>query len=117
MGHSCWASDQVILVILYRFFGGIGAMEVRGDKLKVEALLMHELLQAGGAFLVHHLEERAEAAVTEVVVEYLVGTAKFLCAALIKGFDQDGISAMVKEDHEVFSAFAGSHREATSLVR
>ena len=53
-------------------------MEVRGGKMKVDALLVYELFQAGGALIIHHMEERAEAAVTEVGVEYLVDTAKFL---------------------------------------
>ena len=75
------ASYQVILVSLDRSFGSIGAMEVQGEKLKVDALLIHELLQAGGTFLVQHLEKRAEAAVTEMGVDDLVGTTKFLCAA------------------------------------
>ena len=56
-------------------------MEVREDKLIGKALLMHELLQAYGAFIVQHLEERVEATVTEVGLEDLVGTVKFLCAA------------------------------------
>ena len=34
------AGDQVILVDLDRSFGGVGAMEVRGDKLEIDALLM-----------------------------------------------------------------------------
>ena len=75
------AGDQVILVSLDRSFGGVGAMEVRADKLKVNALLMHELLQDGRALIVQHLEERVEATVTEVGLEDLVGTVKFLCAA------------------------------------
>ena len=73
--------NQVILVSLDLSFGDVGVMEVRGGKLIGKALLMHELLQAYGVFIVQHLEERAEAAVTEVGVEDLVGTAKFLCAA------------------------------------
>ena len=91
-------------------------MEVRGGKMKVDALLVYELFQAGGALIIQNMEERAEAAVTEVGVEYLVDTAKFLWSAWLKGFDQYGISVMVKEDHEVFAAVAGSHGEATSLV-
>ena len=75
------ACDQVILVSLDFSFGGVGAMEVRGDKLKVDALLMHELLQACGTFIFQNLEERAEYMVTEVGMEDLVGMAKFLCAA------------------------------------
>ena len=75
------AGDQMILVSLDRSFGGVGAMEVWGDKLEIDALLMHELLQAGGAFIIHNLEERAETAVTEVGVEDLVVTDKFLRAA------------------------------------
>ena len=75
------AGDQVILVSLDCSFGGVGAMEVRGDKLKVDALLMHELLQACGTFIFQNLEERAEYLVTEVGMEDLVGMAKFLCAA------------------------------------
>ena len=71
----------MILVSLDFSFGGVGEMEVRGDNLKVDALLMHTLFRAGGVFIVQNLEERAEAAVTEVGVEDLVGTAKFLCAA------------------------------------
>ena len=75
------AGDQVIFVSLDRSFGGVDVMEVRGDKMKVDSLLIHELLQAGGTFLVQHLEKRAEAAVTEMGVDDLVGTTKFLCAA------------------------------------
>ena len=44
--------DQVILVSLDRSYGGFGAMEVRGDKLEIDALLMHEPLQAGEVFIV-----------------------------------------------------------------
>ena len=77
---------------------------------------MHELLQADGAFIVQQLEERAETAVTEVVLENLVGTAKFLRAKLLEGFYQYGIAVMVKENHDAYAAAAGSHREATSLV-
>ena len=49
-------------------------------------------------------------------MEDLVGTAKFLRAALLEGFNQDDIDVMVKEDHDVFSVAAGSHGEAASLV-
>ena len=56
-------------------------MEVRGDKLEIDALLMNEQLQAGKALIVQHLEESEETAFTEVGVEDLVGTAKFLRAA------------------------------------
>ena len=45
------AGDQMILVSLDRSFGGVGAMEVWGDKLEIDALLMHELLQAGGVLI------------------------------------------------------------------
>ena len=62
------------------------------------------------------MEERAETVVTEVGVEDLVGTDKFLRAALLEWFDQDGIAVMVKEDNEVFADVAGSHRGAISLV-
>ena len=103
------ACDQVILVIMDRSFGSVGAMEVRRDKLEIDALLMHEPLQADRAFIIHNLEERADTAVTEVGVEDLIGTAKFLRAALLEGFNQDGIAVMVKEDHEVFAVAAGSH--------
>ena len=75
------SDDQVILVRLDRSFSGVGVMELQGYKLEIDALLMHEPLQAGGAFTVQHLEERSETLVTEVGVEDLVGTAKFLCAA------------------------------------
>ena len=49
-------------------------------------------------------------------MEDLVGTSKLLCFVSLKGFDQDVIYVMVKEDHEVFFAVAGSHGEATILV-
>ena len=86
MNRKSWitaaeAVDQVILVSLDRSFGGVGSMEVRGDKLEIDALLMNEPLQAGKALIVQHLEERAETAVTEVGVEDLVVTDKFLRAA------------------------------------
>ena len=114
MNRKVWvtaaeAGDQVVLVGLDCSFGGAGAMEVRGGKLEIDALLMHEPLQADRAFIIHNLEERADTAVTEVGVEDLIGTAKFLRAALLEGFNQDGIAVMVKEDHEVFAVAAGSH--------
>ena len=65
------AGDQMILVSLDRSFGGVGAMEVRGYKLKVDTLLMHERIQDGTAFIFQNLEERLESAVIEVVVEDL----------------------------------------------
>ena len=47
--------DQVILVILYRSFGSVVAMEVWRDKLEIDSLLMHEPLQASRAFIFQHL--------------------------------------------------------------
>ena len=58
------AGDQVILVRLYCSFRVIGTMKMRGGKLEIDALLMHEPLQAGGAFIVQNLEERVETAFT-----------------------------------------------------
>ena len=75
------AGDQVILVRLDHSFGGVGVMEVQGGNLEIDALLMHEPLKAGGAFIVQHLEERADTAVIEAGVENLIGAAKFLRAA------------------------------------
>ena len=49
--------------------------------MEIDALLMNGPLQDSGAFILQHLEERAEAAVTEVGVEDLLVTAKFLRAA------------------------------------
>ena len=92
-------------------------MEVRGGELKIDALLMHEPLQNCSAFIIHHLEERAEAEVTEVGVEDLMGMTKFLRAARLKGFDQYGIAVIFKEEHKAFADEAGSHSEAASLVR
>ena len=85
MKRKAWVTaaddgDQVILVSLDCSFGSVGTIEVRGDKLKANSLLMHELLQVGGLFIVQHPEEKAEAAVTEVGVEDLVGMFKLLCA-------------------------------------
>ena len=74
------SGDQVILVGLDFSFGDVGAMEVRGDKLEIDALLIHELLQSGGTCIVRYMEERAETVVTEVGVEDLVGMFKLLCA-------------------------------------
>ena len=70
----------MILVSLDRSFGGVGVMEVQGGNMKIYAILVHELLQAGGVFIFQHLEEREEAAVTKVGVEDLVGTTKFFRA-------------------------------------
>ena len=75
------AGDQMILVSLDRSFGGVGAMEVRGYKLKVDALLMHKLIQDGTTFIFQNLEEKLESAFIEVGVEELVGTSKLLYAA------------------------------------
>ena len=69
MNREAWfiaaeAGDQVVLVGLDCSFGGAGAMEVRGGKLEIDALLMHQSLQASGAFIFQNLEERAQTAVT-----------------------------------------------------
>ena len=121
MNRKVWvtaaeAGDQVILVSLDRSLVSVGVMEVWGYKLIVDALLMHGMLQAGEEFIVHNMEERAEATVTEMGVEDLVGTAKFLYTALLQGLNQDGIAVMVKEDHELFAAEAEIHGEAPSFV-
>ena len=50
-------------------------------------------------------------------MEDILGMDTFLCTARLKGFDQDCIAVMFKEDCAVFAAAAGSNGEATSLAR
>ena len=106
----------MVLVGLDGALGGIGAMKVRGNKLKINSLVVHQFFEASRALIVQHLGEWAETAVTQMGVQGGVGADEFMLAARLEGFGEDGITVMVVEDHEVFAAPTGSDRETPRLV-
>ena len=54
------ATNEVVFEGVDGTFGGIAVVDVRGDKLKINLLLMHELLENVGLFIVEALEVGAE---------------------------------------------------------
>ena len=56
-------------------------MEVGWDQLKIDAVLMHKLLQAGRTFVVEHLKLWPETSAAELFVQGLVGSDQFLGVA------------------------------------
>ena len=76
-----------------------------------------DLFEAGWALVVKNLKARRGTLVVEVSVEGGVSTNYFLRAVRFECLCDDGITVIVLEDHEVFSATTGSDRETTSLVR
>ena len=73
--------DQVVFVGLNRPFRCVGTVEVGWDQLKIDAVLMHKLLQDGKIFVVKHLKLGSETSAVELVVQGLVGSDQFLGAA------------------------------------
>ena len=59
-------------------------MDMRRDKLVVNALGLHELLESRWAFVVKFLEKRAEAAGGKLGVKFCVGPNNFV---LVAGFE------------------------------
>ena len=62
-------------------FRCVGAVEVGWNQLKIDAILMHKLLQSGRTFVVEHLKLGSETSAAELVVQGLVVSDQFLGAA------------------------------------
>ena len=75
--------NEVVLEDVDGFFSGIGAMEIRWDKLENDVMLTHEPFESGWALVVEHLEYRLEAAVFQCVEEKQVGADKFGSASMV----------------------------------
>ena len=71
----------MVFVGLDSSFYCVGAVEVGWDQLKIDAVLMHKLLQDGKIFVVKHLKLGSETSAVELVVQGLVGSDQFLGAA------------------------------------
>ena len=110
-------SNQVVLVGGNGAFHNIGAVQVRRNELKSDAGVYHDLFEAGWAVVVEHLKARRETTVGEVSMEVGIRADKFVLAARFEWLYNDGITVVVVEDHEVFSAATGCDGETTCLVR
>ena len=73
--------NQVVFLGLHQPYRCVGAVEVGCDQLKIDAFLMHKLLQVGRTFVVEHLKLVLETSAAELVVQGLVGSDQFLGAA------------------------------------
>ena len=97
-------------------FSGIGAVQVRRNKLESDADVLHDLFEAGWALVVEHLKARRETTGGEVSVEGGVRANEFVLAARFEWLCDDDITFIIVEDHEVFAAATGSDRETTGFV-
>ena len=96
---SAEAIDQVVLVGGDGAFSGIGAVEVRLNKLESDAGVSHDLFEVGWALVVEHVKERRETTVGEVSVEGGVRTNEFVLAVQFEWLCGDGVTVIVVEDH------------------
>ena len=71
------AGDEVIFVSLDCALCSVGAMNLWGNKLELEAGIAQKRFEAAGAFIVHNLVLGSEAAVGEVGVEDARGSYDF----------------------------------------
>ena len=97
-------------------FRGIGAVQVRRNELESDAGIPHDLFEAGWALIVEHLKVRRNPTVGEVSVEGGLCANYLVLAAQFEGLCNDGITDIVVEEHELFSAATGSDWETTCLV-
>ena len=97
-------------------FHGVGAVQVRWNKLEGDACVSHDLIWSGRALVVENLKARRKTTVGEVSVEGGVCANWFVIAAQFEWLCNDGITAIVVEDHEVFATTTGSDRKTTCLV-
>ena len=111
------ARNQVVLVGGDGAFRGIGVVQVWRNELESDAGVSHELFEAGWALVVDHLKERRNTTVGEVSVEGGKRANEFVLAAQFEQLCDDGITVIVVDYHEVFSAATGSDGETTCLVR
>ena len=63
----------MVLVGLYGAFGSVGAMMTGWHKLEVDNFAVHEGFETGGALVVEHLENGAEAMVSKMGVQGGIG--------------------------------------------
>ena len=73
--------DQVVFVGLNHPFRCVGTVEVGWDQLKIDAVLMHKLLQDSSTFVVEHLKLGSETLAEKLFVQGLVGFDQLLSAA------------------------------------
>ena len=63
----------MVLVGLHGAFGGIGAIMMGWHNLEVNTIAVHEGFDTGGALIVKHLKDGAEATVSEMGVQGGIG--------------------------------------------
>ena len=110
---ATYAGDEVFLEGADGFFGMVGAVAMRRDELKVFVGFGHEFLENGGAFIVEDVQDRIEAAQTEVFVKGGVAAQEFCFAEIFHGIGEYGVGVILVEYHEVLFAFAGCGGETT----
>jgi len=93
------ASNEVAFEDVDGFFRGVGAMVVRGYELVLGVLFLDEALEGGRSFVVESGNDGLEATVFEVFEEGGVAADEFAFGAGFKGFGEDGVGVVVKEDH------------------
>jgi len=110
------AGDEMIFERADGAFGGIAAVEVRGDQLVVDLVFLEELLEGGGSLIVESLELGAEAAGGEESVDAFVSRSMFGACAVFHGLGEDGVAVVVVYDEEVGVSGVGGTEEAAGLI-
>ena len=71
-----------------------------------DALVLEELLERRGAFVVAFLEDRGEAVAFEVGVDAGVGRDEIVCRPRFEGLSENGVGVLDVGYHEVAVALA-----------
>ena len=108
--------DEVILVGLDGAFGSVGVMQVRRNKLEINARIAQKCFETAGAFIVKHLVLRGEAAGGKVGVQDASGSDEFAFVTRGEWFRQDSVTVMVVQDHEVLATAGRVDRKTSGLV-
>jgi hypothetical protein len=84
--------------------------------LKLDLLLLEELFEGIGAFVVESGQFGLKAGCFEAGEDYFVGFQNCGCLSVWNGFDMDGVAVVVIQEEDVVVASAGGDDELSCLV-
>ena len=97
-------------------FCSVSAMNMRRDKLEIDALVGHVGLEGSGSLVVETLELRFEASGAEKGVCALVGGENFGPCFVFHGLDMYKVAVVLVDDEHVAVAVGGGLEEASGQV-
>ena len=114
--HAAESCDEVVFECLYGPFGSVAAMDVGGNQLVLGIGVVDEVLELLGGFIVESMESWFEAAATQVLVQFLVGSCDLRSMSAFEGFNENGIAVIIVRNHHVLIAIEGCVGKQASLV-